>query len=339
MRIDLKSLGFSDIPNQIRRSEPTSAELQMATILATQILSDVMQFRRTLGSDESCAPISCPACATPHLSKVISAVLKREPITFVLPAFPGKSPNPAKVLSPLPDLAEKRALIFLNDLCEGIGQIYTPGARIILCSDGRVFSDVVGMPEEDVTAYQREIDEIIQELGLANISTFNLDELCDGDDFVQVRDNLMSQYGQPLESLKEKVRAGGEAQHMYCGITRFLFEDALHPGQTKSKTSIQKEARVRAYEVIRRSNAWSELIAERFPEAIRLSIHPQTCGAAKLGIRLLGTESWMTPWHGVAVETNEGFVLMKRWEAEKLATELVLDAKGRASHFKLVVEQ
>src|SRR5690606_14168433 len=95
-------------------------------------------------------------------------------------------------------------------------------------------------------------------------------------------------------------REDKEAHHIYCGITRFLFEDAMYPGQTRSRTAIQKDCRVRAYEVIRRSNAWSALLAQRYPDAVRLSIHPHPCGAAKLGIQLLGAECWMTPWHGVA---------------------------------------
>lgn len=122
---------------------------------------------------------------------------------------------------------------------------------------------------------------------------------------------------------------------MYCGITRFLVEDASFPGQTKSRSAIQKECKGKAYEVMRRSNAWSELIARRFPDAVRLSIHPQVCGSKKLGIRLVGTESWMTPWHGVAVKKSEGFILLKRTVAESLGARLVFSANGRPSHFEL----
>jgi L-tyrosine isonitrile synthase len=324
---------FVSIPNRI----------ETPVTLAREILGDVMQFRRMVSPDAACTPSSCHSCFAPHLQKVVSAILRRKPITFVLPAFPGKSPNPEKVLGTLPDMAERRALEFLNHLCNRVKRFYEPGARIILCSDGRVFSDIVGMPEEAVTAYQRELDGIIEELELHNISTFNLDELGElgepaGEkDFVVLREELMKRFGQPLESLREKVRVGGEAQRMYLGITRFLFEDSIHAGQTKSRTAIQKDAKVRAYQVIQRSNAWTELIAERFPEAVRLSIHPQTCGSAKLGIQLLGTDSWMTPWHGVAVDTGTAFVLMKRSEAEKLSAELVHDSQGRASHYKLGV--
>ncbi|WP_372371627.1 L-tyrosine/L-tryptophan isonitrile synthase family protein [Candidatus Uabimicrobium sp. HlEnr_7] len=307
-----------------------------------------MRFRRVPKSSESCGDSECQKCSSSHLPNIISAVKNNKPVTFVLPAFPGKSPNLKKVLGTLPDRAEELSLDFLGDLCKRIKKYYLPGIKIIICSDGRVFSDVVGMKESDVTAYQVELDRLINEMALSDISTFNLDDYYKELDFVQMRDELMGVYGKSLDSLRENVRNGSkpsgnleekEANRMYCGITRFLFEDAMHPGQTKSRASIQKEARAKTYEVIRRSNAWTELIAEYFPEAVRLSIHPQTCGSKKLGIRLIGNESWMTPWHGVAVETNEGFVLLKRSEAEDLGAELIYFSDGRPSHYKLKADQ
>lgn len=330
--------------NNLDSMEPCQTDIELAREQAQVILGMVMKFRRMVNSSDSCQTTNCPHCLAPHLEKATAAVLQEEPVRFILPAFPGKSPNSAKVLGYLPDMAEQRALQFLNELCNRINRIYEPGAQIIICSDGRVFSDVVGIPEEHITAYQVELDRMIKKFGLENLSTFNLDELCTDKDFEQIRLELMHNFGQTLEALKEKVRRGGkdsqtpedrEAHRMYCGITRFLFEDSLMPNQTKSRTSIQKTCRVRAYEVIRRSNAWSELLAEQFPEAVRLSIHPQTCGARKLGIQLLGTQTWLTPWHGVAVDNGKDFVLMKRWEAEKLNARLVRDSNLRASHFEL----
>jgi len=326
-----------------KQTELSPIEMDFSTNLASNILQNILQYRRSPSSHSNCT-LTCYSCHSPHLSKVISAIQSSKPITFVLPAFPGKSPNLSKVLSPLPDMAERLALQFLELLCERIRKIYAPGAKIILCSDGRVFSDIVGMRETDITNYQNELDKMIMELGLKNITTFNLDELCEGKDFIQMRNELLENFGSPLELLKDKVQRGSkligqsedeDAHRMYCGITRFLVEDATFPGQTKSRSSIQKECKAKAYELIRRSNAWSELISQQFPEAVRLSIHPQTCGSKKLGIRLVGNESWLTPWHGVALKTNEGFMLIKRTEAEAKGAQLVFSASGRPSHYEL----
>lgn len=315
--------------------------------IAKSILVDIMKFRRISGPRTDCALSPCEKCLEPHLAKIISAVEQSEPVTLVLPAFPGKSPNPAKVLGALPDMAEKRALEFLQHLCNRVKAYYAPGARIILCSDGRVFSDVVGLRDEDVTAYQREISRIIEDSGLTSISTFDLDDVYEDLDFDQMRTKLMSEYGESLETLKATVHRGKandgsvddkEANRLYCGITRFLVEDAMSPEQTQSRTAIQKECRARAYTVIQRSKAWGDWVEARFPHAVRLSIHPQTCGAKKLGIKLIEPDHWLTPWHSVAVEVDGRFVLMKRAEAEALGAELI-HAESRPSHYILTKEK
>ncbi len=312
--------------------------------MAEKILQEFMNYRRSPRYNNFCKNSKCQSCSSYRLPKVISAVKTKNPVTFVLPAFPGKSPNSHKVLGPLPDYAERLSLQFLGKLCQKIKKFYSPGIKIILCSDGRVFSDIIGMKESNVTAYQVEINRLIKEMSALDITTYNLDNFYKELSFVQMRDELMKTFGNSLDVLKHKVRNGTraeakpedqEAHRMFCGITRFLFEDSLIPGQTKSRTFIQRQAKTKAYEVIRRSNAWSDLIAMRFPEAVRLSIHPQTCGAKKLGIRLIGNESWMTPWHGVALQTKKGFVLLKRHKAIELGAELIHDSAGRPSHYKL----
>ncbi len=303
-----------------------------------------MQFRRIHGPKKSCATSACEACLAPHLRQVVSAIEAKQPILFVLPAFPAKSPNPAKVLGVLPDMAEQLSLEFLNTLCKQIQEIYSPGAKVILCSDGRVFNDVLGIRDIDVTNYQKAISMLIKERSLTFLATFNLDELYSSSNFNQMRHELMKQYGESLQDLKDAVHKGSEspcsmeneeAHRQYCGITRFLLEDAMRPDQLLSRTALQKACRHNAYVVIQRSRAWSALIAALFPDAIRLSIHPQTCGTSKLGIRLMEAESWMTPWHGVAVDVGGNFVLLKRQQAEELGAKLVY-REGRPSHYELL---
>jgi pyoverdine/dityrosine biosynthesis protein Dit1 len=326
----------------------TEIDIESANLkIAQRVLGEVMNYRRTVKSNELCTNASCSKCGSAHLARIIKSIENNEPVSFVLPAFPGKSPNSEKVLGVLPDHAERLSLIFLGTLCEKVKEYYAPGMKIIICSDGRVFSDVVGMKEENVTAYQIAIDELINDLALEDISTFNLDDIYKGSEFDKVRTDLMDKFGDSMELLKEKIRKGKseeakteevEANRMYRGITRFLFEDSLHPDQTKSRSALQRDARENAYEVIRRSNAWSKLIAIYFSGAVRLSIHPQACGSSKLGIRLIGNESWMTPWHGVAVETEEGMKLLKKSDALKLGAEVICDSSGIPSHFKLPTE-
>jgi pyoverdine/dityrosine biosynthesis protein Dit1 len=316
--------------------------------LGKTVLGKILNYRRMPDEHENCEGLNCKFCAATHLTKIVSAISEEKPITFALPAFPAKSPNTEKVLGVLPDYAEILSLQFLNDLCEQIKKLYTPGAKIILCSDGRVFSDVVGIKESNITAYQNKLNQLILDMSLTNLSTLNLDDFYNEISFHQMRDELMKSYVQSLDFLKYKIRRASsfdatsdevEAKRMYCGIARFLFEDSIYGEQTKSRSALQKEARLKAYEVIRRSNAWSDLIAEKFPEVVRLSIHPQSCGSKKLGIRLIANESWITPWHGVALKIKNGFQLIKRIEAEKLGAKLIFDSTGAPSHYQVENDQ
>jgi len=329
-----------------------SSLVPLSEVIAQEILAEVMRFRRISNPKKSCLTPSCQKCLAPHLSKVISAVDQGLPVPFVLPAFPGKSPNLTKVLGSAPDMAERQALKFLQHLSNRVKRIYDPGIQIILCSDGRVFSDVIGMRDEDVSVYQKELSQMIVDLGLTSISTFDLDDLYPNLRFDEMRALLMARYGEPLGVLKAAISRGGkihddslafceddqEANRLYCGITRFLLEDATFPGQKKSRAALQKECRTRAYEVIQRSKAWGELVEKKFPNAVRLSIHPQSCGAKKLGIRLIessnGKDQWMTPWHGVAVDLGGRFVFLKKSQAEELGARLI-HQEGRPSHYIL----
>ncbi|MCF6765565.1 isocyanide synthase family protein [Thiotrichales bacterium 19S3-7] len=278
------------------------------------------------------------------MPNITSAVNQNEPIELVLPAFPGKSPNPYKVLGYLPDYAEVISLKFLDDLCQSIKEFYAPGMNITICSDGRVFSDIIGMNEAHVTNYQIQLENLIKSMSLDTIKIFNLDYLYTNVDFIEMRYQLIKEYAEPLASIQQKIRLGAEASsnlenqalnQLYKGITRFLFEDLKYPGQLKTNSARQKEAKAKAYKVIQRSDAWSHLIKAYFPNAVRLSIHPHPCGSQKLGIKLIADEIWMTPWHGVALEHNNKYSLVKRSQAESLGAKLVYFPNGQPSHYQL----
>ncbi|MBI3237717.1 MAG: L-tyrosine/L-tryptophan isonitrile synthase family protein [Flavobacteriia bacterium] len=79
-----------------------------------------------------------------------------------------------------------------------------------------------------------------------------------------------------------------------------------------------------ALKVIQHSNAWTRLLAYVYPDAVRLSIHPYAAHSEKIGIRLTkAVDNWLTPWHGVVVLQEDGYVLMKKSDAEKAEAVLV----------------
>jgi pyoverdine/dityrosine biosynthesis protein Dit1 len=301
--------------------------------LATEILDCLAPYRRLLPHDGD-SHVMYEKYINLHLPKVTRFIAANKPIHLILPAFPAKSPNSVtKVLGKLPDMAEEQALLYLQRVCNDIEACYSPGARITICSDGRVFSDLVQVEDDDVTAYGQEIIQIIDRLSLKSIDIFNMEDLFTGITFDEMRDRVSTHYGEPLDKLREQIDSQPELRIMYNGIHRFLIEDALILEPSKSKNKIKKECGSRAYSVIQRSNAWTRLIAECFPKALRLSIHPQRPDSEKIGILLGNAEdAWMTPWHSVAVKEGERFRFMKREQAEKLRAKLI-ERDGRPSHY------
>lgn len=305
------------------------------TELSINILHQLFQHRRLQADAGTCAENPCERCLALHLPKVRRFVIAEEPVHFLLPSFPAKSPNPKKVLGRLPDMAEEIALGFLDGVCEEIKNIYPPGARITICSDGRVFSDLVGVSDADVTEYGEELTVMLERIGIRSLDTFSMEDLFDIGDHGVMRDHLCTHYADSLAAIEGRIQTSDHHRALFNGIQRFLFEDRVALEAGKSRTRVRNECRELAHRVIQRSDAWGRLINDCFPTALRLSIHPQSPHSNKIGI-LLGDadDVWLTPWHGVAVKRQERFKLMRRHEADALGARLV-ERAGRPSHYRL----
>lgn len=318
-------------------STATSTSLPISQI-SIKILGLLYRYQRldeseVAGGEESRTP--CISCLDARQSKIERFIRDDEKIHFVIPAFPAKSPNQKKVLGALPDLGEQLALQFLQSICDYIGHFYPPGARITICSDGHVFGDVVGVTDNAVDNYRESLMGIIKTANLASLEMFGLDDAFGGNNYPRLREILERDYTVSLEELKSSVRTDKAARALFNGIHRFMYEDALARGEGEelSKTKLRNDSKDAAYQTIRRSNAWSRVVAERFPAAIRLSIHPQPPHAEKLGLQLMPTkDGWLTPWHGVVLDDGNSLRLIKRWDAEKLGASIVR-RNGRPSHF------
>ncbi len=245
---------------------------------------------------------------------------------MILPAFPCKSRNIGeKVLGKLPDLGEEIALKTLDSLCRDIEKVYSPGAVITIVSDGRVFADLVGVTDEEVTRYQKALaglapSERIKFIGLENLSSESEPNL--------MRSKLIETFAPTIEEVRVKIESDSDALRLYVGMARFLREDASRDN-FPSNEARKRASKLVALEIIRRNEAYGKLIDRAFPEALRLSIHPHPELANKIGINLVGDSEWGTPWHNVAVLMKDGStVLMKNSEAKK-AGYSVLIKEGR----------
>jgi pyoverdine/dityrosine biosynthesis protein Dit1 len=302
------------------------------SVLATcrAILELLLPYRRAADETHGDHPDFFPE----QLRQLTPFISLDEPIVLTLPGFPCKSPNPGKVLGRLPDLGERLSLSFLDQLCRRIDDVYTPGARILICSDGHAFADFIGVPDPDIDAYGDELRAIIQRENLTRIDTFDLRHVY-GDRHAEEKRRLLdNRYAPTLEVLQAETRSDEQTLRLYRGITRFLLEDTA--GFDGSRSALQRQCRQRAYGVIQRSRAWGNLIADRYPNSLRLSIHPQPRGAAKFGIKLLSIDNmWTTPWHSVVLKHPSGLCELVPHDRARTAGRLV-ERDGRPDHYEIV---
>ena len=321
---------FDEIAAPLIEPAPDCAQ----AAISRKILEQLFQHRR-LETAGPCAERPCEQCFALHLPRVLRFVSANEPIHFLLPAFPAKSPSPKKVLGPLPDMAEELALRFLDQLCDQIRELYSPGARITICSDGRVFSELVGVTDQDVTDYGLEMERFRDRIGTTSLDWFRMEDLFETSEHAVMREQLVLHYAEPLAAIRQRVSDHDQHRLLFNGIQRFLFEDRVAIETEKSRTQLRNECKERTFLVMQRSDAWGRLLSDCFPAALRLSIHPQIPHAEKIGIRLgAASDAWITPWHGVAVERAGEFQLMRLSEAEELGAQVV-NRFGRPSHLRI----
>lgn len=295
----------------------------------TRLLTILLDVERCTAP--ACSP-QCP-CRKPFRDRLQHFIEQEQPIRMVLPAFPAKSPNRKKVLGELPDMAEIVALGFLEKLCRRMEACYSPGVELVLCSDGHVFADLVGLDDQQVDQYVAELQAILDDLNAHHVRLHGLVESYGPVPPNQLRGRLVADHGPDLAQLRCSVQNSDHLKSKFNGLCRFLFEDLVDLQSELSRNRNRKQAKAMAYLALQRSQAWSNRIAHDFPNALRLSIHPQRHGSSKLGIHLMPTrDAWLTPWHGVAVLAGGRFRLMKRQQAQSLGAELVW-RRGRPSHF------
>lgn len=291
--------------------------------ITQDILNVLLQYRRDLYPNVQHQYL-------PQQKQISRLVQAGDTIQLTLPAFPCKSPNSEKVLGTMPDMAERMSLRFLKQLCDNIKKIYAPGARVLICSDGHVFGDLIGVADATIHDYTKGLIDMINTEQMSCIDVFQLGHVYHRVDFNTQRTWLVEEWARPLSVLRKEITSNENQKKLYCGITRFLVEDSCL--NNMSKTALQRLSKARAVAVIQRSEAWGNLIAYHHPRTVRLSIHPQPPGSSKLGIMLLkATNTWVTPWHSVLVEKGNSTLLMKNREAKQIAH--LVHENGRPSHY------
>lgn len=119
-------------------SRETMEATMEATELSHRILNIIFEYALNKFDDTS-------QRLTTGRPKFLSAIerftTQGKQVDMCLPAFPFKSANKVyKVFGILPDKAEELAMERLNTMCTRIAEIYAPGAKLTIISDGLVYN-------------------------------------------------------------------------------------------------------------------------------------------------------------------------------------------------------
>lgn len=248
------------------------------------------------------------------------------PLEFVLPSYPFKHKNPAKVSRRSPDMAEVLCLCRLYEICHAIRLVYGPGAKCVIISDGLVYRGMLGVTRHETISYRERVKEMIKQLGFDDAL-----EVIDMDDLVDSRRGLFDHVERRLrpvfaewwrthpENLRRASLISASAANINTAesVTHDLVQMATRDAVlgTHGQDMLEHFETVRSKTVERAERAAFEfalflyvlkeigLVESCFPRAVRATVHPKP---GQWGLHLVNRETRVFPWQGVACRKADG---------------------------------
>lgn len=254
--------------------------------------------------------------------KIDGYVRSGDKIEFVMLGFPHKSTNTRdKVLGDKPDMGEEITLKNFADFGRRIKEVYPAGINVNMASDGYVFNNLLGVPDNTVARYR----EISEDLGKdAPMSWWSLPDFYGKKtNLSSAREKLMAQFGITPEKLEQEILFNTDIRMVYTGMTIFMMEE-LATGNYPSKNQLQKAAKILTRNMMMANEAYSNLISSEFKDAIRLSMHPSVNNGKKYSFKLIHSDKARhSAWHCTIVDDNGEIITMHRKDAVEAGYQLV----------------
>jgi L-tyrosine isonitrile synthase len=241
-----------------------------------------------------------PAGVDALVQQIDRFVQEDKPINLLLVGFPFKSQNhEKKTLGDLPDMAERTALEYLQNIVSKIKRIYRPGAHLTIFCDGTPFAQFFMVPEDTVLAYESTLRTLTADL--PDITLYTTTDLMREHNLSTLEgiNTLIDTYGPNEEELKAII-----APTVLIASKRFAIEFDHAAGKEHLKKQSLEEL---VSQVLTRELRMRSFLSEKFPSNnfIRLTVHFSKDVGKKFGIKL-SPDSDITPYHGVAVYKKNG---------------------------------
>ncbi|KAI8624787.1 Clavaminate synthase-like protein [Xylariaceae sp. FL1651] len=280
-------------------------------------------------------------------SQIHRALEKQVAIELVIPAFPFKSSNRSKkVLGPLPDEAERLSLLHLNGLCLAIKDATDADTFLTIVSDGITYNDILGVSDQEVWRYGQHLRLMAEQNGCDCIRFARICDLVGADhESERLNEELyltrVSEYRSLLEAntpigfdVFDAIANDPDVSKTYKGYKKFLMSER-DDRTNRSRSQTERENGEIAKSMILRGKAFAETIKTKYPDSVRLSIHPSS-DTNKVSITMLPQENEvvMTPWHGAVVRGADGSVSMSHAISVPAITHDIVYINGQASYFR-----
>lgn len=262
-----------------------SVQKDNATVVSSMILEIIFDY--ALNKFDDCRDRL--EIGRPRFIEVLNAFVKAgAKIDMALPAFPFKSANKVyKALGFLPDKAEEISLERLNNMCKRITEIYEPGAKVVIISDGLVYNggswtiylhhlltrvvDLLSISDRHTWLYGEALRMMAIAKGFTNIefsrlrdfvpsdSEFKLPETLDEVSYVANATNfrrfILNNFGKDDLDIDQVIATDEDTRLTYQGYQRFLISDLRYIytlGADRTSNTYKKQTKYLAKQMLAR---------------------------------------------------------------------------------------
>lgn len=246
------------------------------------------------------------------IRKIQKFIESNEQIQIVLPTLPAKGQNKARNDHTINEVSLGEMLFFaqLRDIALSIKEIYPPGIKIIIITDGIIYADMFRHNDTARTIlYRNSCMELRDKMGLRNIiEIVDMDWILMGE----------PKFGYTKDLVHEKLlylwkKSTIAKKHLDSLMRGMIFNmPTMNGGFSKAleiintpfldlSKAFQEQLKYTTLRYAANLIALSELqiISRAFPNALRATVHPKP--AAQIGLHLTNEKSQVFPYHGVVL--------------------------------------
>ena len=306
-----KELDWEDLSKMVRKIKSPKPEIG-GTTTAEKILSVFLDDEYRFGPREF-----IEENRENWINKLNLFIEKNQPLKLTILGFPFKVPVPLKTNRHFPDMGDVLALLRLFTINNIIKEIYSPGAKTVIFTEG-VFGRFSGVSTETASQYRDFLQEIIERLGFS--TSLEISDLAEMEstvnDFPQRYEekisqlknlylsgdpNFLEKYKGTYESIYRIISTEGSDDKFLMDVYNENLSDDDAPAEV---LEFRKKLRSETHETVFKYHAYLlvrddlDYIQKKSPNSIPLSVSPKP---NRLGVIAVHQDCLLLPHHGVTV--------------------------------------